>query len=1198
MNKIFLENASFKLAMFPLPVRSNRRFSQLFLLSGLLLLFFGIGSISSAATFTVTKTADTDDGSCDADCSLREAVGAANSAAGDDLIQFDPGLFGTSQIITLGGTQIEVNNNGALVINGPGAGLLKIANGFNDRIFLVNAGADLSVEKLTLSEGDADSGGAVYNFGTLTIADCVVRDNTSVLRGGAIYNNEGNLTIVNSEFRGNSTLNSGGGAVSSLLGTVSITGTHLWNNSAGSFGGALDFNTSTVSINNSAVTNNSAVNAGGGIAASGSSVLTITNSTVSQNQVVTGGGGIANLTQATTSLISSTVAGNTADSDNDGNGAGGGISNSGTFQAINSIIADNSSNSGLGPDFEGIFTSQGYNLIENTNKTTITGDITGNITGQDPLLGGLQNNGGLLPTHALMSGSPAIDAGDPVNFPSSDQRGVVRPVDGDGDGSALPDIGSFELNNRWVVTKTADTDDGTCDADCSLREAVSTANSTAGDDLIEFDPGVFGTLQRILLDGSELRIKNNGALTIHGTGTEMLFIDGNARSRILFIEPSAQIRLENLTVSGGSGQGIYPGGFGGGIYNRGILTLSDSSVINNSALSGGGIFGGSVIAFNSRIENNLATDGGGISEAVWFIQDSVISNNRASNKGGAGYFVRGVVQNTNIAGNLAGNEGGAIYMSGDMTLTRVVLENNAADTGGAIFCADITGLDLSIFQSTIRNNSANSAGGIYNYATTDIYDTTISQNTANDIGGGFFNRRGPLILFNSTIYGNSAGSDGGGIYNRSDIVLKNVTVAANHAVSGAGIISLSTGTASVRNSLFADNLTNSSQEDFFGTMDSGGYNLIESLENTNLTGDQTGNIIGNEAGLDPRGLRNNGGPTQTVALLPDSPAVDAALSTGEVTLSADQRGRIRPVDFPDIPNAPGGDATDIGSFERQTDDVISTFFDFDGDGRADVSIFRPSAGEWWYLRSSDGTNRTFQFGTSTDHIVPADYTGDGRTDVAFWRESSGEWFILRSEDDSFYSFPFGAPGDVPVAADFDGDGRADAAVFRPGNATWFINRSSDGGTTITQFGALGDLPVAGDYDGDGRADVAIFRPADGSWWLNRSAAGLAVYNFGTGEDRVVPADYTGDGKTDVAFWRPSTGEWFIFRSEDNSFYSFPFGAVGDLPVPADYDGDGRTDPAVFRPGNNVWYQLQTTGGFKAVTFGANEDIPVPGAFVR
>ncbi|MGB7202910.1 MAG: hypothetical protein WBD16_11720, partial [Pyrinomonadaceae bacterium] len=123
---------------------------------------------------------------------------------------------------------------------------------------------------------------------------------------------------------------------------------------------------------------------------------------------------------------------------------------------------------------------------------------------------------------------------------------------------------------------------------------------------------------------------------------------------------------------------------------------------------------------------------------------------------------------------------------------------------------------------------------------------------------------------------------------------------------------------------------------------------------------------------------------------------------------------------------------------------VNAPFDFDGDGKTDVGIFRPSApagAEWWYQRSTDLQVRVGQFGTATDKIVPGDYTGDGKTDIAFWRPATGFWFILRSEDSTFFAFPFGAAGDIPAPADYDADGRADAAVFRPSTTTWFISNS-------------------------------------------------------------------------------------------------------------------------------------------------------------
>jgi uncharacterized delta-60 repeat protein len=272
-------------------------------------------------------------------------------------------------------------------------------------------------------------------------------------------------------------------------------------------------------------------------------------------------------------------------------------------------------------------------------------------------------------------------------------------------------------------------------------------------------------------------------------------------------------------------------------------------------------------------------------------------------------------------------------------------------------------------------------------------------------------------------------------------------------------------------------------------------------------------------------------------------------------------------------------------------------FDFDGDSKTDISIYRPNLGQWWYLRSSDNTNRAFSFGNSTDKIVPADYTGDGKTDIATFTPATGFWNILRSENSTFFGFPFGTTGDIAAPADYDGDGKADAAVFRPSNSTWFISKSS-GGTTIQQFGASGDKPVVADYDGDGKADLAIYRVALGQWWYLRSSDGTnRAFQFGTATDKPLQGDYTGDGKADLAFFRPSTGEWFILRSEDSTFYGFPFGANGDIPASGDYDGDGKFDAAVFRPSNTTWYISRSTSGTQIVGFGANGDQPVPNAFV-
>ena len=261
------------------------------------------------------------------------------------------------------------------------------------------------------------------------------------------------------------------------------------------------------------------------------------------------------------------------------------------------------------------------------------------------------------------------------------------------------------------------------------------------------------------------------------------------------------------------------------------------------------------------------------------------------------------------------------------------------------------------------------------------------------------------------------------------------------------------------------------------------------------------------------------------------------------------------------------------------------FFDFDGDGRADVSVFRPAGGIWYLLQSQNGYAGA-QFGLDTDKIVPADYDGDGKTDLAVFR--NGTWYLQRSQL-GFTGIQFGAADDVPVPADYDGDGKADVAVFRPSTGAWYLLQSQLGFTGVS-FGQTGDKPVPADYDGDNKTDVAVFR--NGTWYIQRSQLGFTGIAFGFGTDKAVPADYDGDNKADVAVFRD--GAWYIQRSQ-LGFTGVSFGQAGDLPAAADYDGDGKTDVAVFR--NGTWYIQQSLAGFTGAAFGASSDRPVPNAFV-
>jgi hypothetical protein len=274
----------------------------------------------------------------------------------------------------------------------------------------------------------------------------------------------------------------------------------------------------------------------------------------------------------------------------------------------------------------------------------------------------------------------------------------------------------------------------------------------------------------------------------------------------------------------------------------------------------------------------------------------------------------------------------------------------------------------------------------------------------------------------------------------------------------------------------------------------------------------------------------------------------------------------------------------------------AALFDYDGDGRSDVSVYRPSNGTWYMLQSGAGFVGV-QFGANNDKIVPADYDGDGKTDLAVYRPSDGAWYISNSSNGTFTTAQFGNATDLPAAGDYDGDNKTDLAVYRPSEGTWYITNSSNGSFTIYQFGQDGDQPSLGDYDGDGKSDIAIFRPAVSQWYrVNSSDGSFSGQQFGEAGDRITPADFDGDGKTDITVYRPSTGTWFVQNSTTGGFSAFVWGSANDRPAAGDFDGDGKANVAVFRPDGGFWYVLNADLSFTTIQFGQNGDQPTHNAF--
>ena len=272
----------------------------------------------------------------------------------------------------------------------------------------------------------------------------------------------------------------------------------------------------------------------------------------------------------------------------------------------------------------------------------------------------------------------------------------------------------------------------------------------------------------------------------------------------------------------------------------------------------------------------------------------------------------------------------------------------------------------------------------------------------------------------------------------------------------------------------------------------------------------------------------------------------------------------------------------------------SRFADFDGDGRQDFAIFRPTTGEWW---SANGDGYSGQaLGGANDRVVSGDYDGDGKTDAAVFRNIAGQgvWEIRRSSDAGLTRVYFGFPTDVPVRGDFDGDGRLDIAVFRPSDGVWYIQKSDNTGYSFIPFGLPDDIPMPADMDGDGKDDIVVFRPSTGVWyWIRSSDGRFGAVGWGMSGDIPVRGDFDGDGKADLTVYRPSTGVWYTLRSSDGGFQVSVWGLPTDIPVAGNYDADGKTDVAVFRPSDGNWYVLRSTdGSYQVFNFGMNGDVPL------
>ena len=608
---------------------------------------FAFCATANAANWTVTKAANSNDGSCDADCSLREAVAAADSG---DTVVFSGNLLG--QTITLGGSDINITKRITIdgFLNDPNVAFISGSN--TSRHFYVEDGAGLILRNITLVQGNGKA----------------VENQVGTTDGGAIY------------VRPTATL---------LLDRVSIRANGAY------FGGAISLGSGTHHIINSSITGNSG-SAASAIFNNGGN-LYLANVTVSGNytpDLDNSGHAIWNQQSSGVAYIrNSTIVRNTTTANG---GEGGGIFNrlNGTLNIGNTIVAQNTDENGTDIKNEAAtIVSVGGNLIGDL------GDIPAStffqpkdIFGVNPLLAPINANSDGFPVnvHPLQAGSPARNGGlnenaiDPLsNSPlATDARGAGFPRIAD----TTVDIGAFEDqsgNTSLIVSKKSDTNDLVCDVDCSLREAVHQAFLNFGTDTITFAPNVFGTLT---LDGSEILINNQNVNIVGYNKANILTVSGGDTNRIFRLS-NATVGISGMTLADGNGTGGNSN-FGGAVLaeNNSNLTLDRMIVSGNFATAYGALYlsGGTHRITNSTINGNSANTGlaVGLSGTLNMANTTVSGNFDADGGAGIGaIYVTGTanIRNSTIAFNRASSgTGGGIFSAGTLNIGNSIVAGNIA----------------------------------------------------------------------------------------------------------------------------------------------------------------------------------------------------------------------------------------------------------------------------------------------------------------------------------------------------------------------------------------------------------------------------------------------------------------------------------------------------------------------------------------